>query len=640
MPNAETKRGAGRTAGKRARHRRRPLVARGWQTAVAGTLLAAMASAEEAQRGALDYQSQPEAPTGRQSPKVVWQYQAAGPVRNAVELHRGLVYVSSADGVLHALDADTGLPLWTRELGAAIGAPVARHRLLVVIDRRNRVHAVDALTGDVVWTTETGADVDLKWGLEGWDYLIPAPAMSGDVIFAGSGDGALYALRAEDGTVLWRHQTNGRIRAAPAVDGDVVYIGSGDGYFRALDTGAGRALWRFKTAGVKLDGAEFGYDRTQIMGAATVTEDAVYFGSRDARLYALDRRRGSALWRFEEPSAWVIAAPAVAGDTLYSTRSSSANVRAVNRSTGEELWQRRLDGPIFASPVIVGDRLYVATGEGTLYAFDRATGNEAWSIKAGGRLWGTPLAHDRRLYFGGDNGTVYALTDHERSSPALAVFWDEDLLRFSSQARNAATARELLTGLVARGYQVLNRDALPAFLKEGTEDRRRVIVFAMDSVPAADLEQDAILADFLQSGGGVVWLGRPPGVIVRDAQGAFVRIDTGVPGRLLDVAFDEWNTDRYPSWSTAAGKRRGLPAFWTASPTIGGDLADVEVLASDEFERPVAWSRRYGEAAGGGFTYLGDLWDHAGACTIASVAQYGVMRGGYAAGALPCDTAE
>jgi eukaryotic-like serine/threonine-protein kinase len=609
--------------------------------ALAALAAAGLATAESPQRGALDYQSQPDAGTGDRQPAIVWRFHAAGPVRNAPDLHDGVLYVPSADGYVHALDADSGLPLWERDLDAAPGAAVAYEELLVLMDRRNRVHALERASGATRWMRETGPDRKLKWGKEGWDYLIPAPAIRDGVVYAGSGDGGLYALDSENGSVRWKYQTGGRIRATPALHDGVVYVGSGDGYFHAVDAASGERVWRFATEGVDLHGADFGFDRTQITGSANVTDGAVYFGSRDARLYALDRQSGRELWRVEEPSAWVIATPVVTPDVIYSARSSSAQVRAVDRASGDELWQRAANSPVFASPVIVGNRLYIASEAGTLYAFDRTSGRELWAMEAGASIWGTPVAHDGRLYFGSDGGTVYALTDHGRKLPALAVVWDENLLARSSQGQDPRKARLLVSELVSRGYQVLSLAALRAFLTDPEGDpSRSVVVFAMDGLPLPDVDTDSAFSRFLESGGTAVWLGRPPGIVMRDEAGAFQRLAPEAPARLLGVPFDAWNGDRYPAARTAAGERRGLPAFWTASPSIGGPAAGIEILALDEFGRPAAWARHYGGRSGSGFVYLGNLWEQVGACTIARVAGHALTSGGFAAGAPACDRPE
>ena len=58
-------------------------------------------------------------------------------------------------------------------------------------------------------------------------------------MYVGSFDDHVYALDASTGTLLWRYETDGDLRASPlSVDG-VLYIGSRDGYVYALSAGAG-----------------------------------------------------------------------------------------------------------------------------------------------------------------------------------------------------------------------------------------------------------------------------------------------------------------------------------------------------------------------------------------------------------------
>lgn len=48
---------------------------------------------------------------------------------------------------------------------------------------------------------------------------------------------------------------------------------------------------------------------------------------------------------------------------------------------GEMRWEVELDGPIHASPIAEGDRIYVGTTHGTFYALDRTSGSVEWTIE-------------------------------------------------------------------------------------------------------------------------------------------------------------------------------------------------------------------------------------------------------------------
>lgn len=115
----------------------------------------------------------------------------------------------------------------------------------------DRVTALDSATGEPRWTFFTGGPIRF------------APAAWRDRVFVASDDGFLYALSLADGQVLWRHRggPNGRMflgnerlisrwpaRGGPVVFGDAVYYAAGiwpsEGvYLHALDAATGDVRW-------------------------------------------------------------------------------------------------------------------------------------------------------------------------------------------------------------------------------------------------------------------------------------------------------------------------------------------------------------------------------------------------------------
>ncbi len=54
----------------------------------------------------------------------------------------------------------------------------------------------------------------------------PYPAEAHGIVYAGSQDGHLYALRAGDGTQLWRDYVGGELHIQPQIVKDLVYVGT------------------------------------------------------------------------------------------------------------------------------------------------------------------------------------------------------------------------------------------------------------------------------------------------------------------------------------------------------------------------------------------------------------------------------
>ena len=87
------------------------------------------------------------------------------------------------------------------------------------------------------------ARLTVKWALTTGGATGSAAVVNG-VVYVGSGDGDVYAIKAASGTKLWAHHIGGSVAATPAVAGGVVYVGSTSGTMYALSAATGAARWR------------------------------------------------------------------------------------------------------------------------------------------------------------------------------------------------------------------------------------------------------------------------------------------------------------------------------------------------------------------------------------------------------------
>lgn len=186
--------------------------------------------------------------------------------------------------------------------------------------------------------------------------------------------------------------------------------------------------WEFETDG-------------EISGSPAVVDGAVYIGSRDQNVYALDAENGDEQWRFEtdggiRSTPAVVPAPAADGadgDTRVYVGNQEGIVFALDADSGESLWRFGTDNSVISSPVVVDDTVYVGSQDNTLYAIDATDGTERWTFETGWFVESSPAVADGTVYVGSDDGTVYALSadtgdvqwefataDRVRSSPAVA----------------------------------------------------------------------------------------------------------------------------------------------------------------------------------------------------------------------------
>ena len=215
------------------------------------------------------------------------------------------------------------------------------------------VYAIKAKTGRILWTYEAGGAV--KAGL----------AYSGGRLFFGDYNGQVTALRAKDGSRIWRTGTEGRsfgrsgnFYSTPAVKYGRVYLGNTDGFVYSFAARDGELAWRHHTG-------------SYVYAAPAVarvpgTPPTVYIGSYDNHFYALDARSGKVRWR-HDAGGRISGAPSVIGRVVYFSELENKTTSGLDVRTGRRVF--KLSSGAFNPAISDGRRLYV-TGYSSLFAFE------------------------------------------------------------------------------------------------------------------------------------------------------------------------------------------------------------------------------------------------------------------------------
>jgi outer membrane protein assembly factor BamB len=273
----------------------------------------------------------------------------------------GLVYVQldhlgppgkPCRGRLFALNVATGVQVWVDSLGCANGGgPVVAGRLLAAPSNGDVV-GINAITGHKRWRFATG----------GTYVVASTPAISGDLIYASSQDGNLYALDSNAGTEVW-HVMIGQ-GSTPSVADGKVFVGI-PGTLLALDAATGDQVWAFQ-AGTN----QFGINDT-----AAVADSTVYFGSANGRFYAVDEATGAGKWVFNTGTSNVGAScsVAVANGIVYGG-ADNGTFYALEAQTGSPLWSYpagNIEAPAVSNGMVFGSSAPTSPPGSpiTLYAF-------------------------------------------------------------------------------------------------------------------------------------------------------------------------------------------------------------------------------------------------------------------------------
>ena len=285
--------------------------------------------------------------------------------------------------------------LWQYDAGEPIYAsPALDAERLYVATRGGRVlafrHSYDGGSIEPLWEQELPTQVEGGLALNDGDGRLLVPGA----------DGLLYLLDAASGEVLHGCSIGGRLRAAPLVVGDVAYLTSEDGSLAAVDLGRGCPLRKqqLSSQGLKV--------------RPTLYRDTLYVGGRDGQLYAVSRGslQGRALFKARHQILCPVTVDERSG--LLYVADLAGFVYALD-ANGQVQWEHRTQGQVVAELLLAHDHLYVASGDGHLYALDPEAGSaaqrEVWCYEAGGYMASTPAIWRELVFVGDNDGHLHAV---------------------------------------------------------------------------------------------------------------------------------------------------------------------------------------------------------------------------------------
>lgn len=339
---------------------------------------------------------------------------AAGPV-----VADGKLFAMDIDGRVHAFDAANGAELWSRQIGSDKDIKASRKGGDVLFGGGvsydgGKLYATNGL-GDV-------AMLDAGTGSPGWTVrpggpLRGAPTVSNGHVYAVSQDNQLFALKAEDGSVVWNEAATLELAgvfgvAAPAAGAGTVVAGFSSGELNAYRYENGRVVWQDALSRTSISTAVASL--SDIDADPVIDQGVVYAVGQGGRMVALELNTGQRLW---ELSIAGISTPWVAGEWLFVV-TDDARLLCIARSSGKVRWIAQLDrwrkakskkGPInWTGPVLGGGRLILANTEGRLVNVDPATGKLLSEVKAGGPIRQTPIIANNTLYVLTEDGRITA----------------------------------------------------------------------------------------------------------------------------------------------------------------------------------------------------------------------------------------
>ncbi|MFU8898369.1 PQQ-binding-like beta-propeller repeat protein [Roseinatronobacter thiooxidans] len=281
----------------------------------------------------------------------------------------GKLFVTSAFGMLWALDLATGAEVWSKRFDAPLtAAPTIAGGALYVVASDSTAWALDAATGQTDWQLAGAPSPSSMVGGA-------APAVTGELVLFPTSAGELIAARRDTGQIVWRRAVAGtRIGVAyasvtdvtgdPVVQGDVVYVGNQSGRVMALNRSDGRIIWTADEAAY---------------GPVWPVGGSVFLMSDRNRLVRLDAGTGEFIWAESLPlftetrerrraGIFPHYGPVLAGGRLI-VGSGDGALRSFDPASGALVAETELRSGAAIAPIVVGGTLYVVSRDGRLTAY-------------------------------------------------------------------------------------------------------------------------------------------------------------------------------------------------------------------------------------------------------------------------------
>ncbi len=348
-----------------------------------------------------------------------------------VSVVKGIVYVGDDNGYTYAMNAETGKMIWAHygwnmnmsnplvvgdSVFVSTGSPYFNYAntMKYLKGKRptrgpglNTIYALDRTTGKELWAYHTPG--------EG----MPTPLYKDGFLYEGTGDGYIYKLAADTGTLVWKADITSFDSMSSLVEGSgYIFAGGTDpNFFYALDENTGKIAWKMSIPEMVATGIG---DCTPAYQAGTVVQE-VTISSGDASkpvanvLLALDAKTGKIIWqkRFQNgsvPPAMKTATPIIVDGVVYEGSPVSGEYYALNLKDGSQLWSLHIGSQIRAGAAVQNGIAYLPYRAGDIAAIQIKDGKLVGVKHIGGAFGpSSPVIVGGTLYVSNVYGWVNAM---------------------------------------------------------------------------------------------------------------------------------------------------------------------------------------------------------------------------------------
>lgn len=198
-----------------------------------------------------------------------WSFHAGGLCASSPVIYGGMLFIGF-DNIFYVIDIERGEKRWAYTVEKPVCSSPAIYNGAIYVSA-GYIYCLDIINGAKRWIAE----------VEG-DPLVETPVITANSIFVSTRVymkeldktvGVLYSLEVRTAARQWAFFSWGSI-TEPAVSGKFMYAGSGDGKLYAIDTGCGLQKWIYDTGSI-------------INSSPAAGQGCVYFSTQEGRIYGI-----------------------------------------------------------------------------------------------------------------------------------------------------------------------------------------------------------------------------------------------------------------------------------------------------------------------------------------------------------------
>jgi len=325
----------------------------------------------------------------------LWTFNMQSPVHSSPAIYEDYVYLVSGDGILKAIDMQTGEEEWDLDLKAKTNSSPIINSNILFVGTDEGLKAINISSHEIIWDYDCG-------------NVVSTPFLYEDVVYFGSNDGHLYGLDKEEGDEILNEKLDGELKSSPIVVDDSIYIGSTNGKLYSVGTDK-QKNWEFTTG-------------DEILSSPSYVNESVIFGSNDGSIYSLDESNGDLNWKVDLNNK-VISSPTVdEHDNSIYVGSDEGNLTCLDFRDGTVKWSYHTGGPVQSTAALKNNLLAFGSSNGYLYVLNKYTGLEEFTYNPGTILFNSaitssPVINGNTLIFADDGGNVYSLNINKYEVP-------------------------------------------------------------------------------------------------------------------------------------------------------------------------------------------------------------------------------